>query len=49
MGADAGGVDLLEEVDGHPQVHVAHALDGQTNGVLTGIEHAVLAGAVVLE
>ena len=49
MGLDAGGVDLLEEVDGHAQVHVAHAVDGQANRVLAGIEHAVLAGAVVFE
>ena len=49
MGADAGGIDLLEEVNGHAQVHVAHALDGQTDRVLAGIEHTVLAGAVVLE
>ena len=49
VGADAGGVDLLEEVDGHTQVHVAHALDGQAHGVLAGVEHAVFPGAVVLE
>ena len=44
-----GGVDLLKEVDGHAQVHVAHALNGQAHGVLAGVEHTVLAGAVVLE
>jgi len=49
VGLDAGGVDLLEEVDGHTQVHVAHALDGQAHGVLAGIKDAVLAGAVVFE
>ena len=46
---DTGGVDFLKEIDGHPQVHIAHAVNGQTDGVFTGIEHAVLAGAVVLE
>ena len=43
------GVDLLKEVDGHPQVHIAHAVDGQTHRVLAGIKHTVLAGAVILE
>ncbi len=42
-------VDLLEEVDRHAQVHIAYALDGKSHGVLAGIEHAVLSGAVVLE
>ena len=49
VGLDAGSVDLLEEVDGHAQVDVAHAVDGQAHGILAGIEHTVLAGAVVLE
>ena len=49
MGLDAGGIDLFEEVDGHAQVHVAHAVDGQAHGVLAGIENAVLAGAVIFE
>ena len=49
VGLDAGGVDLLKEVDGHPQVYIAHAVDGQTHGVLAGIENTVLAGAVILE
>ena len=49
MGLDAGGVDLLEEVDGHAEVDVAHALDGEADRVLARIEDAVLAGAVVLE
>ena len=32
------GIDLLKEVDGHTQVHIAHALDGQAHGVLAEIE-----------
>ena len=49
VGQDTGGIDLLKEIDGHTQVDVAHTLDGQTHGVLAGIEDAVLAGAVVLK
>ena len=46
---DACSIDLLKVVDGHTQVHIANAFDGQTNGVFAGIEHAVFAGTVVLE
>ena len=49
VGLDAGGIDLLKEVDAHAQVHIAYTVDGQAHGVLAGIEHAVLTGAVVLE
>ena len=35
--------------DGHSQIHVAHTIDGKADGVFAGIEHAVLAGAVILE
>ena len=49
MGQNAGGIDFLEEVNGHTQIHVAHALDGQADSVFTGIKHAVLAGAIILE
>ena len=49
MGQNAGSIDLLKEVDGHTQIHVAHTLDGQADAVFTGIKHTVLAGAIVLE
>ena len=49
MGLDAGLLQLLKEVDGHLQVDPAHALDGEAHGILTGVELAVLAGAVVFE
>ena len=49
VGLDAGSIDLLKEIDAHPQVHIAHAVDGQADGVLTGIKHAILTGTVVLE
>ena len=49
VGLDAGGIDLLEEVDAHAQIDVADAVDGEADGVLAGIEHAVLAGAVIFE
>ena len=49
VGGDAGSVDFFKEINGHPKVYVAHAIDGQAHRVFAGIEHAVLAGAVVLE
>ena len=49
VGLDACCVDLLEEIDGHSQVNIANALDSEADGILAGIEYAVLAGAVVLE
>jgi hypothetical protein len=49
MGLDAGSIDLLKIINGHTKVHITHALDGQTNGVFTGIEHTILTGAVILE
>ena len=49
MRADAGGVDLFKEVDRHAQVDITDAVDGQADAVLAGVEHAVLAGAVILE
>ena len=41
MGTDTGCVDLLEEIDGHAQVHVAHAFNGQTHGVFDPGENSV--------
>ena len=49
MGQDTGGIDLLKEVNGHPQIHIANAVDGQANTVLARIKYAILAGAIVLE
>jgi len=49
MGSNAGCIDLFEEIDGHAQVHIANAFNGQANRVLTGIKNAILTGAVVLE
>ena len=49
VGLDACGIELFKEIDGHTEVHVANAVDLETNGVLAGIKHAVLAGAVVLK
>ena len=31
MGADACGIELFEEIDGHPEVDVADTFDGQTD------------------
>ena len=49
VGTDTGSVDLLKEIDGHTQVYIAHALDGQADAVFAGIELAILASAVILK
>ena len=36
-------------MDGHPQVDIADSVDGEPDRVFPGVEHTVLAGAVVFE
>ena len=49
MRANARGVDFFKEINGHPQVDIADTLDGKPYRVFTRIEHAILAGTVVLK
>ena len=49
MSSDACGIDLLKEIDGHTEVDVTNTLDGKTYRVFAGIEHTVLAGAIILK
>ena len=45
----AGFFQQLKKVDGRFQVFTANALNGEAHRVLARVEHAVLAGAVILE
>lgn len=40
---------FFKEIDGHAQVHITHAVNGEAYGIFAGIKDAVLAGAVILE
>jgi hypothetical protein len=46
---DARLLKKLEIIDGSAKICLTDALDLEADGVFAGIEHAVLAGAIVLE
>ena len=49
MSLDAGFLKKLKIVNGSLQVCLTDTFDGKSYGILTGIENAVFAGAVILE